>query len=117
MPIVNLRIRRGALITIVVSDPKGLIEMVDPTGVNARETNLALGVISDLGYYPAKLVDHSGTQWKYVVAAPTGASARLLFDSVFSLVDQQGFQPQVGLPSLPIFVKSSNGVVLNLIAQ
>ena len=67
-----------------------MIHIVDRTGINARETNIAVGVISNLGYYPARYTATTGTQWSYAAAIPVGVSVRLFIDTLLKVNDQSG---------------------------
>jgi hypothetical protein len=116
-PPVTLNVRTGALIAFNVSDPAGRIVIQDPTGVNARQTNLGIGVVSTMGHYFANLLEHSGTQWTYSVAVPIGVPVALWLDTGLNVVDRN-FKP-VGKRStdFPILAASSSGLTVNLAVQ
>jgi hypothetical protein len=116
-PPVTLNVRTGALIAFNVSDPAGRIVIQDPTGVNARQTNLGIGVVSTMGHYFANLVEHSGTQWSYAVAIPIGVPVSLWLDTSLNVVDRNLKPAAKRSTTFPILAKDASGVTVDLAVQ
>jgi hypothetical protein len=116
-PGVTLNVRTGALVVFNVSDPAGRILLQDPTGVNARQTNLGIGVVSTMGHYFANLVEHSGTQWTYAVAVPIGVPVSLWLDTPLDVVDRNVKSVARRSTSFPILAADSSGVTVDLAVQ
>jgi hypothetical protein len=116
---VTLNVRTGALLTINIEDPNGLIKLQDSwiPGVNARQTNVGLGVVSDFRYFPAKLTNVTQTKWTYAVAVPIGVSAQLFVDTQLNIVDQAGGPVLKRAPSLSVVARDISGVAVNLMVK
>lgn len=115
---VTLNVRTGALVTFSVSDPSGRIQLQNATATNARQTNVAIGVVCRMGHYFARLVEHSGTQWKYAVAVPVGAPVFLWLQTRLKLVDQTTLAAVAKeSASYSVQAADASGVTVNLAVQ
>jgi hypothetical protein len=114
---VTLDVRTGTTVLLRVSDPAGRIRLQDPTGINARQTNLGIGVVSTMGHYFANLVEHSGTQWTYAVAVPIGVPVSLWLDTPLEVVDRNVKSVARRSTSFPILAADSSGVTVDLAVQ
>lgn len=100
-PPITLNVRTGALLTIQVEDPSGLIRTLDPAGTVSRQTNVALGVFSELGYYAAKQTATAGIRHTHTVAVPLGHPIRLVVQTPLNVFDDSGHPVTKGQPGLP----------------